>query len=409
MTLFTEFREGLRIALGAIRANKLRSCLTTLGVIIGIVTVTLMGTAIEGLNNAFMQSISSIGADVLYVQRQDWLIRSHEEWLNMRKRRRFTVDQAEAAMRQIDFAQAVAPIAQDSGAISYKTRDTSFAAIIGTTDQYAVSAGLSLQEGRFITATESDGGRPVCVLGSVVASNLFKADSPIGGRVKLMGRNFDVIGVLEPVGGLFGEGGADSQVIVPLKQFLTGFRSNPDVALQVKVRPGASLEEAREELRSVVRKVRRVEPGQPDDFSINQQDQIVNTFRQVAGTIAAVGLFITGLSLFVGGIGIMNIMFVSVAERTKEIGIRKAIGARRRTIMIQFLIEAAAICVMGGMIGLAIAWPITLLMSQVMPATLSPTIVALALLVAAATGLIAGFMPAWRAARMNPVDALRAE
>jgi putative ABC transport system permease protein len=181
------------------------------------------------------------------------------------------------------------------------------------------------------------------------------------------------------------------------------------VALQVKVRPGASLEEAREELRSVVRKVRRVEPGQPDDFSINQQDQIVNTFRQVAGTIAAVGLFITGLSLFVGGIGIMNIMFVSVAERTKEIGIRKAIGARRRTIMIQFLIEAAAICVMGGMIGLAIAWPITLLMRQVMPATLSPMIVALALLVAAATGLIAGFMPAWRAARMNPVDALRAE
>jgi putative ABC transport system permease protein len=409
MNLLTELREGFRIAFSAIRANKLRSCLTTLGVIIGILTVTLMGTAIEGLNRAFMQSISSIGADVLYVQRMDWLIRSHEDWVKMRKRPRFTVAQAESAMRQIDFALAVSPIAQEGGSVSYKNRDTSFAVIIGTTEQYAVSGGLAFSQGRFITAAEAEGGRPVCVLGSILASNLFKAEPPIGGRVKLMGRNFDVVGVLEPVGGLFAEGGADSQAIVPLKQFLTGYRSNPDVALQVKVKPGVSLEEAREELRSIVRKVRRVEPGAPDDFSINQQDQIVDTFRQVAGTIAAVGLFITGLSLFVGGIGIMNIMFVSVAERTKEIGIRKAIGARRRTILIQFLIEAAGICVLGGMIGLAIAWPVTLLMSQVMPATMSPTIVVLALLVAATTGLVAGFMPAWRAARMNPVDALRAE
>ena len=146
-----------------------------------------------------------------------------------------------------------------------------------------------------------------------------------------------------------------------------------------------------------------------DDFAINQQEVIINTFRRVGGTIASVGLFITGLSLFVGGIGIMNIMFVSVAERTREIGIRKAIGAKRRTILIQFLIEAAIVCSFGGLIGLAIAFAASFGVQQLMPTSITPTVVALAMGMAILTGLVAGFVPAWRAARMNPVDALRAE
>ena len=409
MNFFTELKEGLRIAWTAIRANKLRSCLTTLGIVIGIVTVTLMGTAIEGLNRSFMQSVSSIGADVLYVQRMDWIISSQEDWIRMSRRRQFTLAQANSAMRLIDFAAAVAPMAETSGSIRNRNRDSDSVGIVGTTEAYAMSAGLSLSQGRFITTAESDGGRPVCVLGSMVASNLFKLVPPVGERVTIGNRNFDVIGVLEPVGGMFGEGGMDSQVIVPLNQFLIAFRSNPEITLQVKAKNGVALEDAREELRSVIRKVRRLAPNTDDDFSINQQDQIVDMFHRIAGTIAAVGVFITGLSLFVGGIGIMNIMFVSVAERTKEIGIRKAIGAKRRTILIQFLIEAAAICVLGGLIGLAIAWPVTLGMAKFIPATLSPTIVALALGVSALTGIVSGFLPAWRAARMNPVDALRAE
>ena len=409
MNFFTELKEGLLIAWTAIRANKLRSCLTTLGIVIGIVTVTLMGTAIEGLNRSFMQSVSSIGADVLYVDRMDWIITSHEDWLRMSKRRQFNVSQANSAIRLIDFAQAIAPLAQSQASIRNKDRDSDSVGIVGTTDDYAMSGGLSLSQGRFMTAAEADGGRPVCVLGSTVASNLFKLIPPVGERVTIGNRNFDVVGVLEPIGGMFGEGGADSQVIVPLNMFLVAFRSNPDITLQVKLKPGADLDDAREELRSVIRKVRRLAPNTEDDFSINQQDQIVEMFHRIAGTIAAVGLFITGLSLFVGGIGIMNIMFVSVAERTKEIGIRKAIGAKRRTILVQFLIEAAVICVIGGVFGLAIAWPITLGMAKVIPATLSPTIVTLALGVSAATGIVSGFLPAWRAARMNPVDALRAE
>jgi putative ABC transport system permease protein len=169
------------------------------------------------------------------------------------------------------------------------------------------------------------------------------------------------------------------------------------------------LEETKEEVRIVMRRIRRIAPNEPDDFAINQQDQFVDMFHRVAGTIAAIGLFITGLSLFVGGIGIMNIMFVSVAERTREIGIRKAIGAKRRTILVQFLIEAASVCLIGGLIGLCIAWPITLAMQKFMPVTLSIPIVAIAMLVSLLTGVVSGFLPAWRAARMNVVDALRNE
>ena len=185
--------------------------------------------------------------------------------------------------------------------------------------------------------------------------------------------------------------------------------NNPDITIQVKAGKLAELDEAREELRHTMRKIRRLEPTDPDDFAINQQDQFVAMFQRVAGTIAAVGFFITGLSLFVGGIGIMNIMFVSVAERTREIGIRKAIGAKRRTILLQFLTEAGCICLLGGVIALAIAWPLTLVMQKFLPASMSLTVAGIALLVSLVTGVVSGFLPAWRAARMNPVDALRSE
>jgi putative ABC transport system permease protein len=407
MNFLTELKEGLGISWSAIRANKMRSILTTLGIVIGIVTVTLMGAAITGLDRAFLRNISSIGADVFYVERFDWFAGSHEDWMKMQKRPRITLVQANALNDLLSMAKAVAPVADSEETVRYKKRTSSSVHVIGTTDVYALTSSVGMSEGRFISPGESSGGRPVCIVGSEVAANLFQRVSPLGNRIRVGDVSFEVIGVLEKQGTFLGLFSLDNQVIIPLQQFTAAFWHNPDYQIQVKVRELAQLEEAKEELRSAMRKVRRLAPNDSDDFAINQQDQFVKMFHRLGGTIAAVGIFVTGLSLFVGGIGIMNIMFVSVAERTREIGIRKAIGAKRRTILVQFLIEAASICLLGGLIGLSIAWPTTLGIQRFFPATLSLSIVALAIGVSLLTGVLSGFFPAWRAARMNPVEALR--
>ncbi len=407
MTLLTEIKEGLGIAWNAIRANKLRSILTTLGIVIGVVTVTLMGTAITGLDRAFLRNISTIGADVLYLERFEWFAGSQEAWMKMQKRRRITLPQVNALKGQLTLAKAVAPVADDEASVRYKKRGSSSVHIIGTTDEYLITSGVALTQGRFMTPGEASGGRPICVLGSEVANNLFQRESALGKRVKIGELTFEVIGVLEKQGTFLGMFSLDNQAIIPLPQFTSGFWRHPDYQIQVKVKELEQLDEAKEELRAAMRRVRRLTPSEPDDFGINQQDQFVKMFHRLGGTIAAVGVFITGLSLFVGGIGIMNIMFVSVAERTREIGIRKAIGAKRRTILLQFLIEAASICLLGGLIGLSIAWPVTFAVQRFFPATMSVLIVSIAISVSLLTGVLSGFFPAWRAARMNPVEALR--
>ncbi len=407
MNVFAELVEGLGISWAAIRANKLRSVLTTLGIIIGIVTVTLMGTAIAGLDRAFLRNISTIGADVFYVERFDWFAGSHEAYIKMLKRRVITLAQANALRDQLTLARAVVPVTDAETTVRYGKRTSSSVEVLGTTDEYAITSGVGLSQGRFISATEAAGGRPVCVIGSELAAKLFQRAPPVGNRIRVGAASFEVIGVLEKQGSFLGLFSLDNQVIIPLPQFTGSFWNNPDYQIQVKVRELTQLDEAREELHAAMRRVRRLAPNQPDDFGINQQDQFVKLFHRLGGTIAAVGVFITGLSLFVGGIGIMNIMFVSVAERTREIGIRKAIGAKRRTILVQFLIEAACICLLGGLIGLGIAWPVTLGLQKFFPATMTLSIVAIAITVSMITGVLSGFFPAWRAARMNPVDALR--
>ena len=408
MNVLTELKEGVGISWGAIRANKMRSILTTLGIVIGVATVTLMGTAITGLDRAFLKNISIIGADVFFVARFDWFVNSHEEWMKMQKRRKITLDQVNALRQELSLARAVAPAVDTDGPVRYQKRSSNSVHIIGTTDEYLYTSSVGISLGRFLSPGEAAGGRPVCVLGCEVATNLFQRTSPLGQRVKIGDSTFEVIGVLEKQGTFLGLFSLDNQVIIPLPEFTAAFWRDPDYQIQVKVKALEQLDEAREELRLAMRRVRRLAPSEPDDFAINQQDQFVKMFHRLGGTIAAVGIFITGLSLFVGGIGIMNIMFVSVAERTREIGIRKAIGAKRRTILLQFLIEAASICLLGGFIGLSVAWPLTLVVQRFLPATLSLPVLGIAVLVSLITGVLAGFFPAWRAARMNPVDALRA-
>ncbi len=409
MNFFLELGEGLRIAWDAIRANKLRSMLTTLGIIIGVVTVTLMGTVIDGLNRAFQNSIAILGTDTFYVSRAGWFIESYEEWQRLGSRPQLTLRQSRQIRDLLPPSRFVAPVADTRAPVRFGDRRSDSVQVIGSTEQLAFTAGFTIAEGRFLSTEEVEGGRPVCVLGAEVATNLFPRASALGHRVTVGSQKFDVVGVMGKQGSFLGAFSLDNQVVIPVKQFISGFWHDPDLQIQVRAGDPLHLEDAREELRGVVRRVRRIAPTDPDDFAINQQSQLSERLARVSTTIAGVGLFITGLSLFVGGIGIMNIMFVSVAERTREIGIRKAIGAKRRAILMQFLSEAAAICLLGGIVALAIAWPLTLILTRFMPARLSGLLVGVALLVSLLTGLISGFLPAWRAARMDPVDALRHE
>ena len=409
MNFLVELKEGLLIAWDSIRANKLRSWLTTLGIVIGIVSVTLMGAAIDGLNRSFQESLSSMGSDVLFADRMNWFINSEDEWLKEYKRRTVTWDQVKAVEREMTLATAVAPSVFAGQSVRYQNRSTGRVTVIGSTDEFQLTAGLGVSAGRFLSASDTEGGRPVCVIGNDVATNLFSRESPVGKRIRIGSRWLEVVGVLDKRGSFLGIDSMDNQVVMPIQQFLIGYWRNPDFEIQVKVREAAQMEDAKEELRGVLRKIRHVAPGDPDDFSINQQETVVKMFHQIAGTIGAVGLAVTSLSLFVGGIGIMNIMFVSVAERTREIGVRKAIGAKRRNILLQFLIEAASICLLGGLTGVAIAYGLTLVASQVFPVRLSLPVTTIAILVSLLTGVVSGFLPAWRAARMDPVEALRNE
>jgi putative ABC transport system permease protein len=404
-----ELKEGLAIAWDAIRANKMRSTLTTLGIVIGIVTVTLMGTAIDGVSRAFHKSISFIGADTLYVDKFNWMMRTEEEWIAASKRRDITLEQIRRLESQMTGVRAIAPVAGTGQAVQYGKRSVSSVQIIGSTDQFLTTSGFSIDQGRFLSESEGEGVRPVCVIGTDVADKLFIHESPLGKRIKVGAKTLEIIGVLAKQGSFLGLESLDNEVIVPLPKFLEGYWRNPSFQIQVKVGDVTKIEESKEELRGLLRKIRHVAPGAPDDFAINQQELFVKLFDSISGVIASVGLVITSLSLFVGGIGIMNIMFVSVAERTREIGVRKAIGAKRRTILAQFLIEAAMICLMGGLLGLAITYPLTLLGNRFLPLHMSLPVAGMAIIVSLLTGVVSGFLPAWRAARMDPVEALRNE
>ncbi len=408
MTFFAEIFEGLRISWAAIRANRMRSVLTTLGVIIGVLTVTMMATAINGLNSTFQTSISIMGADVVYVQRFGWFM-DRNEWLRSRNRREITMEQVRGVERQLTTAQAISPVAMTRKDLVYQRRNGGAVQIIGTTEKQVETGGLNMSQGRFFAAAEVEGARPVCVIGDDVATRMFPNESPLGRRLQVGDRTLEVVGVVEKRGRFLGMFSLDEVVFLPVTFFFNAYEQRPDLRIDVKVGSLAGIEETREELIGIMRKLRKTPPGAPDDFAINQQEAFVQNFNKVGGTIAALGLFVTGLSLFVGGIGIMNIMFVSVSERTKEIGIRRAIGAKRRTILLQFLIESVLLCVMGGIIALLLSAPITLVVALFLPAALSPSIILIALGVSITTGVISGFVPAYRASQMSPVDALRTE
>jgi len=407
MYFLFEVKEGLVIAFRAIRANKMRSILTTLGVVIGIVSVTLMATAIEGLNRAFEKSASAFGSKVVYVQKWPWV--GGNDWWKYRNRRDMKLEYADYIARHATLADAIAPDVTTTKDARYGSRSMLGAFVTGTTAAYQEASGTTIQDGRFFSQEESDGGRPVCAIGANVAEQLFPAVDPIGQTLLVGGYPYKVLAVFEKQGGLFGEFTSDNRIFLPVNSFMSHFGSHHYVTLNIRVAKTADLDDAKEELRGIMRKARQLRPAQEDDFSINEQELLTQVFGAMMGVIAGVGFFITFLSLFVGGIGIMNIMYVSVTERTKEIGIRKAIGARRRTIMFQFLVESALICLIGGFIGLAISYPLSLIANQILPTAMPISVVFLAILVSLAVGVVSGFLPAYRASKLDPVEALRYE
>jgi putative ABC transport system permease protein len=389
MLFFHELREGIRIALEAIRANKMRSVLTTIGVVIGIVSVTLMGTALEGMNRAFDESIASIGADVLYVQKFPWF--TGDDWWIYRNRPDIRMEHAAALDRYSTISQAVSPSASAMERMSYRERSVEMVFITGTTHKYTEFSGTDLLLGRFMTQAESESGRPVVVLGSEVAEGLFGLENPLGQLVKIGNHSFRVIGVLEQQGSFLGLVSLDNQAFIPMNRYLRMYGSRRDISIEVKVGSLDMIEEAKEEIRGIMRRERRLEPGEEDNFAINQQEMLTTTFAGISAVIGGVGFFITGLALFVGGIGIMNITYVSVSERTKEIGIRKSLGAPKRSILMQFLMESAFICLIGGIIGIALAFPLSLIINQVIPTAMPVSIVIIALIISFVVGIVSGF------------------
>ena len=407
--------ESFAIAFAQIAANKLRSALTALGVIIGIVAVTLMGTAILGIDAGVEQSLSGFGDDVVYVTKWPW--KDTSDWWNFRNRRDINVEHAQPINDWIaDHPQSplklAVPAANWGASVMRGEYRVNNIRIVGSTADLGRIVRSDMKEGRFFSDIENRSARNVVVVGFDVADALFPNVSPIGKELRIRNLLYTVVGVAARQGSFLGLFSWDSQVIMPLAAFGRSFPvryAEPEIRVQIDLERA---EEARDEIRGIMRRMRGLSPEKKDDFELNSQQVIREQLDPVKRGIAIGGLFITGLALFVGAIGIMNITYVSVKERTKEIGTRKALGARRRTILLQFLIEAVSICVLGGMGGLAMAWGLSAIVSVLMPTfplVFSIGLVLLGLGVSVFTGIFSGFAPAWQASKLDPVVALRYE
>jgi putative ABC transport system permease protein len=410
-----ELTESWKIAAAQMRANLTRSMLTALGVIIGIVAVTLMGTAIGGIQTGFDNSMAVLGEDVLYVDQQPWIRRN--DWWNFRSRKKIKTEYAETLNRMISASDRsnlllAVPAASWFRTVKRGENAANNVYILGTTSDFTAISTVDCTKGRFFNEIESRGGADVVVIGYDIADALFPSEEPVDKSVLINGHPFKVIGVNTRQGTFLGLFSWDSMVAIPLTSFQRYFSAKSESEIRVKVKDKTKMAEAKDELIGYMRRVRGLPPEKEDDFALNEQQAFKSTLDPVKNSIAIAGLFITGLSLFVGAIGIMNITFVSVKERTKEIGTRKALGARRRTILLQFLIESTALCVVGGLIGLGIAYLMcigTRAAFPFFPIQFSTGLVFTSMIVSVLTGLVSGFAPAWSASRLDPVTALRYE
>ena len=399
------FFENFIISISAIFENKVRSFLTALGIIIGVYSVTMMGTLIAGLDKTFEGSMSFLGKDVLYISRWEWF--GDMEWWEVRNRPRIRPEYVEKVKDKSQYALAVAPVMQRGASLSYNENETR-TQIFGTNVDYMETISTNIAEGRFFTNSEDRLGKRVTIIGDGIKKAFFGDVNPIGKYIKIDNMKFKVIGVLEEQAKFLGLFSTDKQAVLPFGAYKRIFSKRGFMRLSIKV-PQDKLDESVDEIRFIMRNMRGLKPNQKDDFAINQTKAFEKQYLALKIAIGGTGTFITLLSLIVGGIGVMNIMFVSVKERTKEIGVRKAIGATKTMIRSQFLMEAITICSLAGLVGLSLSNISSLLLNKIFPSTLDLGLAIFAILMSMIVGIISGLIPSIKASNLDPIDALRYE
>ena len=405
--------EALRMALEAIRAHKLRSSLTLLGMVIGVFAIIVSVTAVAVIDVYFKESMQFLGSGTFTVTRMPTVQLGNMD-RSMRNRPLVTYEQMERLAGMMEIPVSLSPM-QDffMGAVKYESRETSQPnfALLGSNEEMLGNFSFELAEGRFFTAEDVQYARPVAVLGTDVVTELFPNETPIGKSVRMDGRRYQVIGVLEEKGSIFGFS-QDNRVYVPITRAFSIYGgANRDLAISVRVHEQQQIQGAIEETTGRMRVIRKVPPGEDNNFEISTNDSMLDVFEAVTGILTAGGAGIGLIALFAAGIGIMNIMLVSVTERTREIGIRKSVGARRKDIMRQFLLEAFFLCQIGGFLGILLGAAVgngvafyfditaTFPLGWAISAVVMVTVIA----------LVFGGYPAFKAARLHPIDSLRYE
>ncbi len=407
------------MAFQTLRSNKLRSFLTIFGVIIGVITVMLISSIISGIDMAVKKQVESFGTRSIFLYKMDIGIRTSNPTREERMRKPLTMEDAEA-IRKLSSVELAVPFLDISNnffgqkiLVTGKNGKTSSAVQLnGTLPDIEKSTTEVLLDGRWFTQSESDNKADVCLIGASVVESYFPYGSPIGETLEIGGREFRVIGTLQKKEQLFGGGGGNNDqsnaIYMPMGSALRLKPYADDLFILAVAREGF-LTEAKDQVQDLLRIRREVKFGEPNNFAMETAASLIEQFQAITGGVAIAMVVISSVGLMIGGIGVMNIMLVSVTERTREIGIRKAIGAKQSDILLQFLIEAATLTGFGGLIGLLIGWALTLLIALVFPSYVPLWAPFAGFFASVGIGVIFGLFPAWKAARLDPIESLRYE
>jgi putative ABC transport system permease protein len=402
-------RESVGIALGALRANKLRSFLTLLGTIIGVTSVIAVVSFVEGLNQFVSNKLLNAGANVFVVDKFGF-ITSQEAYEDALKRPEVTLEDAEALRLGVQHASLVVSQMDTRQNLRFRNKTMRAVDLHGRGVGYDVVDDLTIAEGRHLADADDQRRQLVCVIGPEVAEELFPGLDAVGKEIRIADFSFQIVGLTKAKGKIFGAS-QDRFVTIPVRTFQKLFEERGSISISVKSVDQSSLPLAQQEARNILRGRRHLGPGKPDNFGITTSDNYLELYRNLTGGIFIVTIGVAAISLLVGGIVIMNIMLVSVTERTREIGIRKALGARRRDILTQFLVEATTLSLTGGLIGILAGVGLALLVGAVspLPAAVSLPSLVMGILMSSLVGIFFGSYPAMRAAKLDPIESLRYE